>query len=63
MNIGDKVRAHIIQKYGTQQAAAKAWGVSTSMVSQVVHGVVQPPAWILEDMGLERKVTYVPKEK
>lgn len=61
MVIGEKVRSYIAQKYGTQAKAAKAWGVSGAMVSQVVRGGKVPPKYILDEMGLERRVIYVPK--
>lgn len=61
MGIGEKVRAHIAQKYGTQAKAAKAWGVSGAMVSQVVRGGKVPPKYMLDEIGLERRVIYVEK--
>lgn len=61
MKIGEKVRVYIVEEYGTQAKAAKSWGVSEAMVSQVVHGKIPPPKWMLNDLGLERRVIYVPK--
>jgi hypothetical protein len=50
--IGDAVRSHIRQKYKRQKVAAAKWGISGTMVSQVVTGHRKPSAVILADMGL-----------
>ena len=61
MSIGQKIRAYIIEEYGSQSKAARQWGVSTAMVSQVVMDKKPPPKWMLNELGLEKRVIYVPK--
>ena len=51
-SIGAEIRKAAIQKYGTQSAAAKAWGVSKFMVSKVVNGCRTPNRPMLRDAGL-----------
>ena len=61
MSIGKTIRAYIIEEYGTQSKAARVWGVSTAMVSQVVMDKIPPPKWMLNELGLEKRVVYVAK--
>lgn len=45
------VRAHIVNKYGTQSAAARAWEVSPSFVSAVLSGDKMMPDYMANDAG------------
>lgn len=60
--IGLRVRIHILRTYGKQKHAAEKWGVSKTFISKVVNEKSPPPAWLLEEMGLERRVIYVATE-
>lgn len=60
--IGLLVRIHIIRTYGKQKNAAEKWGVSQAYVTKVVNEKSPPPAWLLEEMGLERRVIYIAPE-
>lgn len=48
----EEIFKFIIQKHGSQKAAAEHWGVSPSFVSQVVTGGKFPNAAMLRDIGL-----------
>lgn len=59
---------HILEKYETQNEAAKAWGISPQVVSRVMNHKILPTEKMLEDVGLvmvKPEVTYrkVKKEK
>ena len=60
--IGWQIRVHIVKTYGRQKMAAERWGVSQSFISALVTERKAPPAWLLDEMGLQRQVIYVPKE-
>lgn len=59
--IGDRVLLHCKSKYRTQAKAAEALGVSCAHINAVIHGRKNPPQKILDDMGLVRVVSYIPK--
>jgi len=56
--------AHVGEKYGTQSAAAQAYGCSAAMVSAVIHGGKKPSKVMLDDMGLRKQLiySYLPKK-
>lgn len=60
--IGLRIRIHIVRTYGKQKNAAQKWGVSQAYVSKLVNEESPPPTWLLEEMGLERRVIYVAHE-
>lgn len=50
---GDPViAARIIERYGTQAQAARAWGADDSFVSKIVRGRRPAPEWVLERLGM-----------
>lgn len=63
IDITTELRVHIARYYRTQTAAAKAWGVSTAFVSAVLSGAKSPTAWMLDEAGFKRVVTYVRVKK
>jgi len=48
-------------KHGRYKAAARALEVGHVELSMMVHGHRAPPRRVLQAMGLERVVTYVPR--
>lgn len=54
----EKLSRLIEKKYGSQMAAARAWGYTQSYVSAVVVGRRTPSQVILAELGL-RKITTV----
>lgn len=60
--IGLQVRAHILRTYRKQKHAAERWGISQAFISKVVTGKVPPPKWLLDEMGLVRRVIYMAKD-
>jgi hypothetical protein len=56
------LRAHIRDRYITQSAAAEAWGVSKTVVSDVLARHRSPSGVMLDDLGLERVILYRAKE-
>lgn len=66
VDIAAEMRAHVARHYITQAKAAEVWGVSTSMVSKVLAGTIQPTKTMLDDAGFEAiktDVKYVHKQK
>lgn len=61
--IGLRIRVHIIRTYRNQKLAAERWGVTQSFLSAIVTERKPPPAWLLDEMGLERRVIYVQKKE
>lgn len=57
-SIGDVLKLHIKEKYGTQKDAAKALGLARSDVCQSLSGKKLPSALLLADAGLVQKVVY-----
>lgn len=56
------VKAHIAKKYGTQKAAAQAWGVSGTYVSRVLAGDKMMPDFMANDAGykiVQREAAWV----
>lgn len=47
------VKAHVKKKYGTQVAAAAAWGLSPAYVSDVLNGHRMMPDVMANDAGYE----------
>jgi hypothetical protein len=47
------VKAHIKKHYGTQKAAADAWGLSAGYVSDVLNGNRMMPDVMANDAGYE----------
>jgi predicted XRE-type DNA-binding protein len=48
-----QLKLHIIDKHGTQAAAAEKWGVSESVLSRVMNHRIFPTEAMLDDIGLE----------
>lgn len=63
IDIITELRVHIARKYKTQSKAAKAWNISTAMVSAVLTGVKNPTETMLEDAGFRRIETPVKYER
>lgn len=59
IDIVAELRMHIFLKYKTQTKAAKAWGVSSAMVSLVLSGINCPTPIMLKDAGFQRIYTPV----
>lgn len=59
-----ELRAHIAREYKTQSGAAEEWGCSVQLVSAVVRGDKQVPAWIAEKAGYKpiKSITYTFEE-
>lgn len=56
------LRMHIARKHKRQVAAAKAWGVSQSYLSQILKGEKAPTDTMLKETGFKRvqpEVKYV----
>lgn len=53
IDIREVVRTHIVKKYGTQAAAAKAWGFTPGYVSRVLAGDKVMPDIMANDAGYE----------
>jgi predicted XRE-type DNA-binding protein len=53
------LRMHIAKKHRRQAAAARAWGVSESFVSQVLSGKKLPTDAMLADAGYKQVQTEV----
>lgn len=49
----EALRVHIAKKHRRQAAAARAWGVSESYVSQVLSGNRAPTDVMLKESGFE----------
>ena len=60
--IAEVLRRHVDRRYGTQAAAAVAWGVTQPFVSMVLRGVKKPTTQILNDAGIECVVIYRKKK-
>jgi len=61
----ERLLIHIRRKYGRQQDAAEAWGVSAVFVSLVLSGKKSPNKTMLEELGYTRHVekkVYVKKK-
>lgn len=52
------LREHIGRRYGSGAAAGRAWGVSTSVVSDVLCGRRPPHSTMLAELGLTSVVVY-----
>lgn len=52
-----------IQIVGTQSEFAKQHGVSSAHISDVLSGKREPCERLLLEMGMERILIYLPKEK
>lgn len=62
VDIKAELRGLILKKYRTQKLAAKAWGVSESLVSMVLAGSKSPSKSMLDDAGFRAEqgpVRYV----
>ena len=53
IDIREVVRAHVAKKYGTQRAAADAWGVTQPFVCAVLNGQRPVTAAMAADAGYE----------
>lgn len=60
--IGLRVKVHILKTYGNQKVAAERWNTSQSYLSSIVTERKAPPKWLLDELGLERRVIYVEKK-
>ncbi len=65
MKMREKLVRLIEKKYGSQVAAARAWGCTQSYISAVVVGRRSPNCKMLEELGLHKitTVSYVKKWK
>lgn len=59
-----ELRAHIAREHINQVSAAKEWGCSSALISAVVRGDKQVPAWIAEKIGYKpvKSITYTFEE-
>lgn len=64
VSINDYLRLHVRTAYGTQEEAAKKWGISAAYVSAVLRGHKPPNKTMLDEIGYEKveTVTYRVKE-
>lgn len=53
IDIAGEMRKHVANKYDSQRSAAKAWGVTASMVSAVLAGSRRPNRMMLTEAGFE----------
>lgn len=58
-----ELRKHIAKKYVNQAGAARAWGVTSAMVSGVLTGKKPPTKQMLEDAGFRRVETPAQYER
>lgn len=59
--LGDHVRKHMIEKYGSLGKGAVALEMSAAYLSLITCGHKGPSKKVLDDMGWERVVVYRPK--
>jgi hypothetical protein len=57
------LRDHIKHRYESQAEAGRVWSVSTAFVNMVLNGKKLPTKPMLEELGLERVITYRRKNK
>jgi hypothetical protein len=53
----------VIDEHGTQKAAAQFLGVSQQYLTDLLRGRRDPGTKILDKLGLESRVIYLPKEQ
>lgn len=58
--VANVLRKYVAKTYKTQRAAAAKWGVSPSLVSDVLRGEKQPTETMLKEIGYER-LPYSPQ--
>lgn len=57
-NIGEVLRQHVQQKYGTQKDASKALGIDPATLSHSLNGHPHPSPILLADAGLVARTVY-----
>lgn len=57
--VRSRLEWHVGNTYGSHTAAAKAWGVSDSFVSNVLRGRKPPTNAMLAEIGMQKRTVTV----
>lgn len=60
--IGEAILAHIKANFGTQRAAADAFGCGHTFLNQVVHGERRPSDTMLQAIGFRHVEAWLPAD-